>query len=261
VLEKHRGKPAIEALASELGMHFSYGKEIYDSSRKEDYGNALLSKHPFVQSPTRHNVDGIAGLVVADVAIPVEDKNCVIRVGVTHLDPGNEDLRVKQVNVVVKVLNWKKPKEYPIYWRPRKHDKDFKSQDKQYHKLKVKQKKKLDKVDTKVPHLLLGDLNAMRQSDYTQKQWDVLNEFFEQQTWTPPRSDAMRSIDAYKYKDVVLEVAEGELLTAWTYQTIFRIDYVLASSDFPHPCIAARRDDNNVSDHYPVWADFLVSAS
>ena len=126
-----------------------------------------------------------------------------------------------------------------------------------------------------------GDLNAMRQSDYTPEHWKHLIEFSEKRQWTPPQSLAMHELDKLGtstphhslslphsfslwtlqkgYKDTFHLVGEGEMLTAWTDNTIFRIDYLLASPDFPFAFVKCKRDNCTASGHYPVWLDFNVS--
>jgi exonuclease III len=97
-----------------------------------------------------------------------------------------------------------------------------------------------------------------RQSDYTEDHWRHLQAFSEQRGWSPPSSDAMNALDKLGYRDTFKEAGEGPLLTSWTDQPLFRIDYILISADCPLRTVRCRRDESTASDHFPVFADLAL---
>lgn len=211
---KHKGKPAIEVVAEELGMKYmKFMKEIVHLG--EDYGNALLSKFPM--ECTCQMLGGIAGLIIGDIKI---DKNVCIRVGVTHLDPANEKLRLQQAKKASQLL---------------------------FGENKL------------IPHIFLGDFNALRRKDYTDREWKNLEMFNEEQNWNPPEHEVMDLLEhKLGYIDAFSKVGTGNLLTCWTAYPLYRIDYILASKNFSHKLQNCKRIDSYASDHFPVLLLFEV---
>lgn len=117
-----------------------------------------------------------------------------------------------------------------------------------------------------LPHLLVGDLNAMRRSDYSPEQWAALEERNRQKGWGPPAdSDALAFLDSKGYIDVhqsTWGLADGAAAaeSRWTTAGLpgARIDYALASGGWAGGTLSAWVDtDASSSDHFPLVVDLL----
>jgi endonuclease/exonuclease/phosphatase family metal-dependent hydrolase len=206
-LQKYKGKPAIEVVAEELGMKYmKFMKEIVHLG--EDYGNALLSKYPM--ECTCQMLGGIAGLIIGDIKI----ENICIRVGVTHLDPANEKLRVQQA---------------------------------------LKASNLLFSENQSIPHIFLGDFNALKRADYNDREWKNLEMFNAEQNFQPPKHEVMDLLEhKLGYIDPFSKVGTGKKLTCWTAYPLYRIDYILVSKNFSYKLQSCKRYDSYASDHFPV---------
>jgi endonuclease/exonuclease/phosphatase family metal-dependent hydrolase len=211
-----KNKTALEYLASELNFpYFEFHKEI--NHRGEEYGNALLSKFPF-KIVTKKNIKGIAGLLIGDFDLSSLGIKEEIRVGLTHLDPADEELRVLQVQTAI-----------PLLFNGNKE------------------------------HLFLGDFNALKRDDYTDDYWKKLRKFNENNGWTSPKIETLKYLMKQDYEDCFTKCGmEGELLTCWTDNQVYRVDYILMSKEWKYKCKTCKRFDSYESDHFPVYADFEI---
>ncbi len=105
-------RPALEALAQQLGMHFVFGPCLrwpaQDNMPASAYGNALLSRWPIIASAshllTPKEEDGHhlladkeeRGLLEGRILLPNND---TFTVYVTHLDHTNEEARLVQLRI------------------------------------------------------------------------------------------------------------------------------------------------------------------
>jgi len=109
-----------------------------------------------------------------------------------------------------------------------------------------------------LPHLVIGDLNAIKRSDYLDTQWKHLCNFFKVQSWNGPEYLVTDLFSSAGYKDLA-EGYKGNLFTAWTYNLIFRIDYILASNNFPYESVNFKNVESCfASDHFPIYTDIII---
>ncbi len=98
-------RPALEALAAELGMAFVFGPclrwPVQDDLPADAYGNALLSRWPIIASATHHltPVEGKEqrGLLEGRILLP---NGQTLTVYVTHLDHTDEEARLVQLRAL-----------------------------------------------------------------------------------------------------------------------------------------------------------------
>ncbi|CAL1166593.1 unnamed protein product [Cladocopium goreaui] len=110
-----------------------------------------------------------------------------------------------------------------------------------------------------LPHLLVGDLNAMKRSDYSEEEWAALEARNSRNRWSPPEdSAALVALEAAGYRDMHQTASEAR----WTLAADppARIDYILASNDFGR---IGRINEAFVasavgSDHLPMVLDILL---
>ena len=254
---------ALQRLSSALALpHVEFFGHVRGA-----FGNALLSSEPLTDVENV-NLDG--GSVVSFngkehliqrglLVASVTLSNEPVRVGVTHLDHMDEVHRATQAKHVARTLS--KPLRTPSHT------------------------------------MLLGDLNALRISDYTAEQWAVHCEHNAQRGWAPPRdSDAGGALGMLRdagFTDCVrdsLGVREERRRMAdhssyssptrwvsppWSAHVHtagsprYRIDYVLwrtkmdVAATSRISCTGARvenavDDGGHSSDHVPVAVDFAI---
>ncbi|CAE7558716.1 unnamed protein product [Symbiodinium necroappetens] len=114
-----------------------------------------------------------------------------------------------------------------------------------------------------LPHLLVGDLNAMKRSDYTDQEWAGLEERNALKGWAPPEnSQALLALEREGYRDL------GDSLhqrSRWTKKEgpgpPIRIDYIYASKHFSDVGSSKLCPDlfTPGSDHLPLVADILLT--
>lgn len=113
-----------------------------------------------------------------------------------------------------------------------------------------------------LPHLLVGDLNAMKRSDYSEEEWAALEQRNLKNRWSPPEdSTALLALEAAGYQDMH-EKLSGDPSNRWTLPADppARIDYIFASHDFSR---VGRVNEAFVaqaigSDHLPTVLDILL---
>ena len=98
-------RPALEALADRLGMHFVFGPCLrwpaQDNMPGDAYGNALLSRWPILASAAHHLTPvpdkEQRGLLEARIALP---NGRAFTIYVTHLDHTSEEARLVQLRAL-----------------------------------------------------------------------------------------------------------------------------------------------------------------
>lgn len=255
----HSSRTCLTALAHELKMPFyHYSPEQYDSRRKSQYGNAILSKFPFASTPligggnrtifkrnAKKDARNLGNVLRADIVVP--GVGTPLRVGVVHLDPANESLRLKQIALASSFLMSAEGKG----------------------------------SRASIPHIILGDFNAVCRTDYDAAEWAAFEAFYIRKGWGDFKKSPQGLVWAYLqnrgYKDayaaafkVRTKNARGlagdgstSHLTSWTYDLRFRIDYIALSKDFPVSSVQSCRTLANTtsrvaSDHFPVVAQIKL---
>ncbi|CAK9040057.1 unnamed protein product [Durusdinium trenchii] len=115
-----------------------------------------------------------------------------------------------------------------------------------------------------LPHLLVGDLNAMKRSDYSAKEWAALETRNSENRWSPPEdSAALAALEAAGYRDLG-RLPQTQQTSRWTLRADppARIDYIYASDDFQHigTFSAAFVAQAVGSDHLPLVFDVLLKS-
>jgi endonuclease/exonuclease/phosphatase family metal-dependent hydrolase len=224
-------RPALEALAARLGMHFVFGACVrwpaHEEMPEQGYGNALLSRWPIMASSAHHltGTEGFHDRGLLEARILLHDKQ-PFTAYVTHLDHTNEDARVAQ---------FRSARQWLVRDRNR-------------------------------PHVLMGDMNALSAWDFQQRPeavTDLANHPRGSNLVSGPGGglEGMRviaQIEKAGYTDVYRST--GQPTGGRSYvpaATDLRIDYIFASATlapYVTRCgIMAEADQ--VSDHRPVWAD------
>jgi len=118
-----------------------------------------------------------------------------------------------------------------------------------------------------LPHILMGDFNALSKSDYDDQYWSKLVKQRAENNWDPPKTDLYQLLTVkLNYRDCFPSVKLSPTTTTTTTTTAEsistvwsgeRIDWVLLSKDFPSPHYHVKVEDyqvinNNASDHFPV---------
>lgn len=222
----------LEALAEdleEMEYFFAHANPGYES-----FGNAILvsrklqvihcdSAHlegcSYVPTPKGDKHIGRGCLAVC-VATSLEDADKKFAVLATHLDHISEAERLRQAESILS------------------------------HRARL---------SNGLPHLLVGDLNAMKRSDYSEEEWAALEARNSRNRWSPPEdSAALVALEAAGYRDMHQTASEAR----WTLAADppARIDYILASNDFGR---IGRINEAFVasavgSDHLPMVLDILL---
>ncbi|CAE7654963.1 unnamed protein product [Symbiodinium sp. KB8] len=125
-----------------------------------------------------------------------------------------------------------------------------------------------------LPHLLVGDLNAMKRSDYTDQEWAGLEERNALKGWAPPEnSQALLALEREGYRDLgdgfhqslSPSAASSATRSRWTKKEgpgpPIRIDYIYASKHFSDigETKATFVATATGSDHLPLVADILLT--
>lgn len=194
------------------------------------FGNAILSRRPFVASGTvalaaeagdvdlgpqaRDSVEDRA-LVWAEVDVRGER----VTVAAAHLDHKSEPLRAKQLRACLAGL---------------------------------------EASGAGASALLCGDFNTFRRRDHDDAAWASILAFYASRGWPEPDevSAALDVCGAAGYADAAADF--GPLApTCWTHNPLFRIDHVQLSAALRRRCRVAdyRRLDSGASDHFPVVVD------
>ncbi len=228
-------KPALEALAERLGMHFVFGAALrwpaQDDMPADAYGNALLARWPIIANAAHHltskeedpqhllDTKEERGLLEGRIQLPGGETFTAYSI---HLDHTDEEVRSIQLRVA-------------RTWLGR---------------------------DRNRPHVVMGDFNAISLWDFAAREAD-LDELSNHNkghnlTNRPDGPQVIAQMEKAGYVDLYRQFngpGERSYLGA---QTDIRIDYIFASRALaPHATacdiwLAA----DGVSDHRPVWADF-----
>jgi endonuclease/exonuclease/phosphatase family metal-dependent hydrolase len=228
-------KPALEALAVRLGMHFVFGPCLrwpaQDDMPEDAYGNALLSRWPIIANAAHHltskeedpkrllDVKEQRGLLEGRIQLP--DGSTFTAYSV-HLDHTDEEVRGIQLRVA-------------RTWLQR---------------------------DRSRPHVVMGDFNAITPWDFQGRAAD-LDELSAHHTGhnltnRPDGPQAIAQMEKAGYVDVYRQFnAPGER-SYINGDTAIRIDYIFAGQALADKVVGCAIDleADHVSDHRPVWAEF-----
>lgn len=220
-------RPALEALAARLGMHYVLGPWGRWAALKpvtaEGYGNALLSRWPIVASASHHlsSVPGVEsrGLLEARMLLP---DGASFTAYVLHLDYTDEEARVAQFRAARQ-------------WLVR---------------------------DRNRPHILMGDINAITPWDFEPRpqEYAALGRHpLGHNLVDAPRGGprVLAQIEKAGYVDLYRRFHPPGARTHIPAEIGLRIDYILASQSLAEYVTACDILDgvDDVSDHRPVWAE------
>ncbi|MBX3013466.1 MAG: endonuclease/exonuclease/phosphatase family protein [Caldilineaceae bacterium] len=233
-------RPALEALASELGMHFVFGPCLrwpaQDQMPADAYGNALLSRWPIVASAAHHLTPKEEdqqqllaqkeqrGLLEGRILLP---SNETLTVYVTHLDHTDEAARLLQLRVARQ-------------WLGR---------------------------DRSRPHLVLGDFNAITMWDFAHRPADYEQLAHHEKgynlTGAGKGPSVIAQIEKAGYTDLYQHFSvPGQQSFLPAIDTAIRIDYIFASQalvPLARSCaIWQEPAGTEASDHRPVLADLAL---
>lgn len=214
--------PALAVLARRLGMHFAFGPTVAASLQPDHppYGNALLSRWPILAFAAHH----LAPMTSYGKRGLLEVRVLLpdgrpFTVYVTHLDHRSEAVRLEQ---------W----AAAYTWLSR---------------------------DRTRPHLLIGDLNALSESDYPTP--DVLSQLMAYQAdrgWPAPSFELMAQVLKAGYVDP-LAACNGQAPTYPAHAPERRIDYILLPRAWAARLGSCGRilspEAQTASDHLPVYAE------
>jgi endonuclease/exonuclease/phosphatase family metal-dependent hydrolase len=236
-------KPALEALAERLGMHFVFGAALrwpaQDDMPEDAYGNALLSRRPIAASAAHHltskeeDPQGLLasreerGLLEGRISLPGREGlpgRGVFTAYAIHLDHTNEEARGIQLRVA-------------RTWLGR---------------------------DRNRPHVVMGDFNAISLWDFEgrEAELDELSSHNSGHNLTnrPDGPQVVAQMEKAGYVDLYRQFNGPGERSYLTSQTAIRIDYIFASRALAPSATGCGiwPEADGVSDHRPVWADFAV---
>lgn len=230
-------RPALEALAARLQMHFVFGPCLRWPAEEEmparAYGNALLSRWPIIASSAHHLtakeedkervLEGKEerGLLEARLLLP---GGRTFTIYITHLDHTDERARSVQLRVA-------------RTWLTR---------------------------DRSRPHVLMGDFNAVSRWEWPAAQLEALAAQPTRQggqlAGDEKGPQVIEALEKSGYVDLGRRFGEPGARTFLVDDWPIRIDYIFASAALaPHAtgCTIWTEADG-VSDHRPVVADFAL---
>ncbi|MFN8468348.1 MAG: endonuclease/exonuclease/phosphatase family protein [Caldilineaceae bacterium] len=227
-------KPALEALAERLGMHYVFGAALrwpaQDDMPEDAYGNALLSRWPIIANAAHHltskeedpqhllDTKEERGLLEGRIQLPGGEAFTAYSI---HLDHTDEEGRGIQLRVA-------------RTWLGR---------------------------DRNRPHVVMGDFNAISLWDFADREADLdaLSSHAKGHNLTnrPDGPQVIAQMEKAGYVDLYRQFngpGERSYLGA---QTGIRIDYIFASRALAPQAAACDiwLAADGVSDHRPVWAD------
>ncbi|MCO6453088.1 MAG: endonuclease/exonuclease/phosphatase family protein [Caldilineales bacterium] len=220
------GQPALSYMAERLGMHFVYGQAqtftLAFNRPGRSFGNALLSRWPILASAAHHLTapSGFAprGLLEARILLPNQR---TLTVYVTHLEAGDEDVRLTQTQAL-------------LTWASR---------------------------DRAQPHVLMGDFNAFNPDDYADpEQFEAFRRTVEGLGLSLYEPQTIPRLLKAGYVDAWTTAGAGPSATCCNKpEPLFRIDYIFLSQALAPHLTACRRWDATpallASDHLPVLAE------
>lgn len=104
----------------------------------------------------------------------------------------------------------------------------------------------------KTPHVILGDFNALRRSDYTDDEWNTIARVRKESNWEAPRVDVTSTMEQSGYVDVLAMHNGRDIVPTSRFNT--RVDYIYATKDITSISSAVVVSELNKSDHKPVVA-------
>lgn len=225
-------RPALDELAAALGMEAAFGVALapqFAFAPLSAYGNALLTRYPLLAHAGHHltPVDGHEQRGLLEARVLLPDGRTSLSIYVTHLDHLSEDVRLKQAQAL-------------LQWTVR---------------------------DRHLPHLVIGDFNALSPADL-EAQPDQVTVIQEDQRvrsrYAEPLQVLPRMLRA-GYVDACAADATGQPAPTFpTTDLLVRIDYVLASRPLAVSLHQGSRwqtaETDLASDHLPVRADFAFPA-
>ncbi|MFN3981118.1 MAG: endonuclease/exonuclease/phosphatase family protein [Caldilinea sp.] len=233
-------RPALEALAARLGMHFVFGPCLRWPAEQDmpadAYGNALLSRWPIIASSAHHltakeeDKEGVLegreqrGLLEGRILLP---DGRTFTAYVTHLDHTSETARMVQLRVA-------------RTWLVR---------------------------DRNRPHLVMGDFNAISRWDWTEDRLAALHAQPTNQGGALAGDDGkgpqvVEAMEKAGYVDLYRRFGEPGGVTFPTQDWPIRIDYFFASQSLA-PMVTnctIWTESDGVSDHRPVLAELTLEA-
>jgi endonuclease/exonuclease/phosphatase family metal-dependent hydrolase len=99
------------------------------------------------------------------------------------------------------------------------------------------------------PHLLMGDFNALKRSDYTDADWNEIARVRRESNWEAPYVDVIENIEKAGYVDL-LATHQQSIIPTSRFKT--RVDYIFASNGITTDQSSVIVSDLNQSDHKPV---------
>ena len=233
-------RPALEALAAHLGMHFVFGPCLrwpaQDTMPADAYGNALLSRWPIIASAAHHLTPKAEdqqqllaqkeqrGLLEGRILLP---SNNTLTVYATHLDHTDEAARLLQLRVARQ-------------WLVR---------------------------DRSRPHLVIGDFNAITPWDFAERPADyeslANHEKGKNLTAEGQGPSVVTQMEKAGYVDLYQRFGEpGAQTFLPASDTAIRIDYIFASqalAALAQACTIWQEPAGaEASDHRPVLATLAL---
>lgn len=123
------------------------------------------------------------------------------------------------------------------------------------------------------PLVLLGDMNALTRNDYTDDEWEMIEQNAESKGWAPPSFGCLSALTSNGLQDAFVQSRGGTLLssrrdaeadqitTAHVGHPLMRVDYCFASHALGLKSTVSKVEVGMVSsDHFPVTFDFSGAA-
>jgi endonuclease/exonuclease/phosphatase family metal-dependent hydrolase len=230
-------KPALEALAERLGMHFVFGPCLrwpaQDDMPEDAYGNALLSRRPIIASAAHHltskeedpkrllGAKEQRGLLEGRILLPSGETFTAYSI---HIDHTDEEVRSIQLRVA-------------RTWLTR---------------------------DRNRPHVVMGDFNAISLWDFGDRKGDLeelsAHRSGHNLTNRPHGPQVIAQMEKGGYVDLYRQFNPPGERSYIPSSTPIRIDYIFASSPLAPKATSCgiSLEADHVSDHRPVWADFKL---
>ncbi|KAE9618457.1 hypothetical protein Lal_00046946 [Lupinus albus] len=130
--------------------------------------------------------------------------------------------------------------------------------------------KQVDEIiqSSKEPHILVGGLNSLDQSDYSLERWTDIVKYYEEIGKPTPQADVMKYLKTKNYTDAkdfsgecesVIMIAKGQSVQG-TCKYGTRVDYILSSSSSPYKFVPGSylvHSSKGTSDHHIVKVDVV----
>ena len=220
------GENALARLAAELRMEWAFGGVQHGGygnsyTCETQYGNACLSRYPISAAVSHPLPPGTAGGERILLEVQITAPgDKALTVYITHLDHRSEKHRLDQFWAVERLLE----------------------------------------RNSGQPHILVGDFNALAESDYVSPAvLAELSDLHSERGWPPPEFGLIRHILAAGYSDAAAECRTGSRPTWPAQQPERRVDYFFLSPQLVdqlvdcRPIISSRSLQG--SDHLPLMLD------